>query len=422
MALETSPRVAGAGPADRQRRSPAGSTGSARSGSRARSPRSAGARASSTVFLTLRDPVADISVPVTCSRTLFDCAQPARWSRAPASWCTPSRRYYANRGTLSLHAREIRHGRPRRAARPARAAPPAARRRGPVRPRAASGRCRSCPAASAWSPRPTPPPSATCSRTPAAAGRRSRFEVGVRRHAGHARRRRGDRGARPARPRRRRRRDRGRPRRRLGRGPAAVLRRGADPGGRTRSAPRWSPRSATSPTSPLLDLVADVRASTPTDAAKLVVPDVAEELPRRRAGPATGSAPRLAGWLDREQAGLDALRVPAGAGRPAHRCSTPAPTRSTRCATGPAAPCATASTGPPTTSATSGPGPGRCRRWPPCGAATPCSRTPTATSSTSVAGVAAGRRRPRPGRRRPRPRHHRPRSTEPDRAEETPMS
>src|SRR6185437_8536857 len=31
------------------------------------------------------------------------------------------------------------------------------------------------------------------------------------------------------------------------------------------------------PDSPLLDLVADVRASTPTDAGKLVVPDVAEE-------------------------------------------------------------------------------------------------------------------------------------------------
>ena len=38
--------------------------------------------------------------------------------------------------------------------------------------------------------------------------------------------------------------------------------------------------------SPLLDLVADVRASTPTDAAKIVVPDVAEE--RRRITDATG--------------------------------------------------------------------------------------------------------------------------------------
>jgi exodeoxyribonuclease VII large subunit len=58
---------------------------------------------------------------------------------------------------------------------------------------------------------------------------------------------------------------------------------------------------------PLLDLVADVRASTPTDAAKRVVPDVAEEAERvaqlrRRA---LGAARAL---LDREQAGLQALR------------------------------------------------------------------------------------------------------------------
>ena len=58
---------------------------------------------------------------------------------------------------------------------------------------------------------------------------------------------------------------------------------------------------------PLLDLVADVRASTPTDAAKRVVPDVAEEAERvaqlrRRA---LGAARAL---LDREQAGLQAVR------------------------------------------------------------------------------------------------------------------
>ncbi|MBJ7355985.1 exodeoxyribonuclease VII large subunit [Nocardioides sp.] len=58
---------------------------------------------------------------------------------------------------------------------------------------------------------------------------------------------------------------------------------------------------------PLLDLVADVRASTPTDAAKLVVPDVAEEL---RLVDAARHRLRhtLGGWLAREQAGLDALR------------------------------------------------------------------------------------------------------------------
>ena len=61
------------------------------------------------------------------------------------------------------------------------------------------------------------------------------------------------------------------------------------------------------PDSPLLDLVADLRASTPTDAAKRVVPDVAEELrlvatarDRMRSG--------MLAWINREQAMLDSLR------------------------------------------------------------------------------------------------------------------
>ncbi|MEO9325699.1 exodeoxyribonuclease VII large subunit [Nocardioides sp. C4-1] len=58
---------------------------------------------------------------------------------------------------------------------------------------------------------------------------------------------------------------------------------------------------------PLLDLVADVRASTPTDAAKLVVPDVAAE-----AYAVASARERLRSLvlasLGREQAGLDALR------------------------------------------------------------------------------------------------------------------
>ena len=41
---------------------------------------------------------------------------------------------------------------------------------------------------------------------------------------------------------------------------------------------------------PLLDLVADVRASTPTDAAKRVVPDVREESGQARRPCATGPA------------------------------------------------------------------------------------------------------------------------------------
>lgn len=61
------------------------------------------------------------------------------------------------------------------------------------------------------------------------------------------------------------------------------------------------------PDSPILDLVADVRASTPTDAAKLVVPDVAEEAQRvlqlRERGRHT-----LRQLLDRERHQLDALR------------------------------------------------------------------------------------------------------------------
>ncbi|WP_137294125.1 exodeoxyribonuclease VII large subunit [Nocardioides dongxiaopingii] len=60
-----------------------------------------------TVFLTLRDSVADISVPVTCSRTLLDSMNPPLVEGASVLvHAKPS--YYANRGTLSLHAREIR--------------------------------------------------------------------------------------------------------------------------------------------------------------------------------------------------------------------------------------------------------------------------------------------------------------------------
>jgi len=59
--------------------------------------------------------------------------------------------------------------------------------------------------------------------------------------------------------------------------------------------------------SPLLDYVADLRASTPTDAAKRIVPDVAEQLAliaqlRNRARRC------VTGWLDRETAWLTAVR------------------------------------------------------------------------------------------------------------------
>ena len=61
------------------------------------------------------------------------------------------------------------------------------------------------------------------------------------------------------------------------------------------------------PDSPLLDLVADVRCSTPTDAGKRVVPDVAEEAQRVRQ--ARDRCRRVVlGTVERERARLDAVR------------------------------------------------------------------------------------------------------------------
>lgn len=61
------------------------------------------------------------------------------------------------------------------------------------------------------------------------------------------------------------------------------------------------------PDSPLSDLVSDLRAATPTDAAKRVVPDVAEE--RRRIAEARSRTARaLRGWVDRERHQLSAVR------------------------------------------------------------------------------------------------------------------
>ncbi|MFG3135198.1 exodeoxyribonuclease VII large subunit [Streptomyces sp. NPDC048211] len=57
------------------------------------------------------------------------------------------------------------------------------------------------------------------------------------------------------------------------------------------------------PDSPLLDLVADVRASTPTDAAKRIVPDVGEELDRVQQL-RDRSLRTVRGLLDREERGL----------------------------------------------------------------------------------------------------------------------
>ncbi|GAA4694443.1 exodeoxyribonuclease VII large subunit [Phytohabitans rumicis] len=66
---------------------------------------------------------------------------------------------------------------------------------------------------------------------------------------------------------------------------------------------------------PLVDYVADVRASTPTDAAKRIVPDLAEEL--RLIGLARQRLNRaVTGLLDREQHRLDAIRTRPVLARP----------------------------------------------------------------------------------------------------------
>ena len=161
------------------------------------------------------------------------------------------------------------------------------------------------------------------------------------------------------------------------------------------------------PDQPLLDLVADVRASTPTDAAKLVVPDVAEELRRRRPAPATGSAPAVAGCVAREQAGLDALRSRPALADPRTLVDARADEVDAAARPRPPLPVARASTGPPTTSATSAPAPARCRRWPPCSAGYAVLQD----ADGHVVSSRRRRRRPaptvaRPGRRRPHPRHH----------------
>ncbi|GAA1762384.1 exodeoxyribonuclease VII large subunit [Nocardioides hankookensis] len=258
----------------------------------------------STVFMTLRDAVADISVTVTCSRTLFDGLNPPVVEGASiVVHAKPS--YYANRGTLSLYARDIRMvGLGELLAR-------LERRRQLL---AAEGLF----ALELKRPLPFLPGTVGLVTAPNSAAERDVLENARRRwpavtfEVAYAAMQ-GQRSAAEVIE----------AVERLDRNPAVDVIVVARGGGsvedllpfsdealvRAVAAVRTPVVSAIGhePDQPLLDLVADVRASTPTDAAKLVVPDVAEE---QRGVTHARDRVRAAvrGWLAREQAGLDALR------------------------------------------------------------------------------------------------------------------
>lgn len=61
----------------------------------------------STVFLTLRDPVAEVSMQVTCARSVFD-AMPTPVTEGARVVVWAKLQYYVPRGSLSLNAKEIR--------------------------------------------------------------------------------------------------------------------------------------------------------------------------------------------------------------------------------------------------------------------------------------------------------------------------
>ena len=66
-----------------------------------------------TVFLTLRDPVADVSLQGDAARARCSTPSSRRWPTAPGSWSTPSRTSTLPRGTLSLARRRDPAGRAR---------------------------------------------------------------------------------------------------------------------------------------------------------------------------------------------------------------------------------------------------------------------------------------------------------------------
>ena len=257
-----------------------------------------------TVFMTLRDSVADISVPLTCPRTLVDSlATPLVEGASVVVLAKPS--YYANRGTFSLAVREIRMvGLGELMAR-------LEQRRQLL---AAEGLF----AGELKRPLPFLPGRVGLVTAPGSAAERDVLDNARRRWPGvvfevaHATMQ-GQRAAAEVME----------ALGRLDRDPTVEVIVVARGGGsfedllpfsdeglvRAVAAARTPVVSAIGheQDSPLLDYVADVRASTPTDAAKLVVPDVVEEVRRvQTARDRLRSA--LGGWLAREQAGLDALR------------------------------------------------------------------------------------------------------------------
>ena len=122
------------------------------------------------------------------------------------------------------------------------------------------------------------------------------------------------------------------------------------------------------PDTPLVDHVADVRCSTPTEAGRRLVPDLAEET-ARIAGLRDRARRALGGWVDREQHGLATLR--ARLRRPGCGRSTPTGNGCTGCGPTCAAGSCAGWTGARSTSSTSAPGSPRSalpRPWP---AATP---------------------------------------------------
>ncbi|WP_395696352.1 exodeoxyribonuclease VII large subunit [Nocardioides sp.] len=259
----------------------------------------------STVFMTLRDAVADISVTVTCSRTLFDGLEPPVVEGASiVVHAKPS--YYANRGTMSLYARDIRMvGLGELLAR-------LERRRQLL---AAEGLFaldlkRRLPFLPGTVGLVTAPHSAAERDVVENARRRwpaVRFEVA---YAAMQGTRSASEVIEAV--------------ERLDRDPAVEVIVVARGGGSVEDLLPFSDEALVravarvrtpvvsaighEPDQPLLDLVADVRASTPTDAAKLVVPDVAEEL-RNVVRARERLRGALGGLLAREQAGLDALRA-----------------------------------------------------------------------------------------------------------------